>query len=149
MRAIRDVASRRERGGLGSAFHEGRERRCSACNRVRAAAEFRVPPGRWHNQCVECRARTPSARVLRQQLRVIAWRLVEKGRGGTNMPEELAIKMRRLPDRLAAIVGKTFAIQGDDASLPDDEALTRIAELLSDIDPHLVARNKGKRLGAW
>ena len=68
------------------------------------------------------------------------------------MPEELAIKMRRLPERIAAVVGKTFAIQGDEAPLADEEAINRILGLLYEIDPQLVDRNKDKRLqvlGRW
>lgn len=56
-------------------------------------------------------------------------------------------KMRlKLPDRVAVILGKTFAVCGDDAKLPDDQALIRIRDLLEAIDPEIINRNKNKRL---
>lgn len=57
-----------------------------------------------------------------------------------------ALKVVKLPDRIAAIVGKTYAVRGDDAQLADDEALTRIRDLLEELDPELIDRNKNKRL---
>jgi hypothetical protein len=52
----------------------------------------------------------------------------------------------KFPERVAAIVGKTYAVMGDDFKLADDEALTRIRDLLEELDPTLIARNKKKRL---
>lgn len=52
----------------------------------------------------------------------------------------------RFPERVAAIIGKTFALKGDDFTLTDDEALTRIRDLLEELDPTLIERNKNKRL---
>lgn len=52
----------------------------------------------------------------------------------------------RFPERVAAIVGKTYAVQGDDAQLADDEALTRIRDLLGELDETLIERNRKKRL---
>lgn len=57
-----------------------------------------------------------------------------------------ALKIARLPDRVAAIIGKTYAARGDDAVMADDEALIRIRDLLDEIDPTLIERNKNKRL---
>lgn len=69
-----------------------------------------------------------------------------EGRGVNQLPEEEAVKVLRLPERIAAIVGKTFAEMGDGAELSDDEALGRIRDLLFDIDPNIIERNKRKRL---
>lgn len=52
----------------------------------------------------------------------------------------------KFPERVAAIVGKTYAVMGDGFKLPDDEALTRIRDLLDELDETLVERNKKKRL---
>lgn len=52
----------------------------------------------------------------------------------------------RFPERVAAIVGKTYAVRGDGFKLSDDEALTRIRDLLDELDATLIARNKNKRL---
>ena len=52
----------------------------------------------------------------------------------------------KFPDRVAAIVGKTFAVRGDDSKLADDVALAMIRDLLESIDPTIIERNKNKRL---
>lgn len=57
-----------------------------------------------------------------------------------------AASFMKLPERVAAIVGKTYAVMGDDFKLADDEALTRIRDLLDELDPTLIDRNKKKRL---
>lgn len=60
--------------------------------------------------------------------------------------EEYANKVAKLPDRVAAVVGKTYAVRGDAAEMADDEALMRIRDLTDEIDPTLIERNKNKRL---
>lgn len=60
--------------------------------------------------------------------------------------DEYAIKVAKLPDRIAAIVGKTYAEQGDTAPLADDEALMQIRDLLNELDETLIPRNKNKKL---
>ncbi len=52
----------------------------------------------------------------------------------------------QFPERVAAIVGKTYAVMGDDFKMADDEALARIRDLLDELDDKLIARNKKKRL---
>ena len=52
----------------------------------------------------------------------------------------------KFPDRIAAIVGKTYAVMGDDFKLSDDEALARIRDKLDELDSTLIERNKKKRL---
>lgn len=69
-------------------------------------------------------------------------------RGGINgMTEgEYAAKYAKLLDRFAAIVGKTYEVQGDGFELSDDEAVARIVDVIKDIDPTAIERNKDKRL---
>jgi len=59
---------------------------------------------------------------------------------------EYANRLARLPDRIAAIVGKTYAEEGDAATLSDDEAIMMIRDLLAELDDTLIERNKRKRL---
>jgi hypothetical protein len=61
-------------------------------------------------------------------------------------PKEYATKLQRLPDRIAAIVAKTYAIQVDAWELEDDVALVMIRDLINDIDDTLVERNAKKKL---
>jgi hypothetical protein len=64
-------------------------------------------------------------------------------------PKEYAAWLQKLPDRIAAIVAKTYAVIGDDAikhGIPDDEALIDIMDLLNAGDDTLIARNRNKRL---
>jgi phosphatidate phosphatase APP1 len=80
-------------------------------------------------------------------LRRLGERRILMGRGKEGMtPEEYATKVAKLPDRVAAIIGKTGAEMGDSATLADDEALMRIRDLLFEIDDSLLERNKNKRL---
>lgn len=60
--------------------------------------------------------------------------------------EKQAVALAKLPTKIAAIIGKTYSIRGDDAALSDDEALMRIRDLLDELDPTLIERNKNKRL---
>lgn len=62
------------------------------------------------------------------------------------MVEEMTRKILKLPDKVAAIVAKTYAVCGDDFKLADDQALVRIRDLLEGIDPEIISRNKNKRL---
>ncbi len=52
----------------------------------------------------------------------------------------------KFPERVAAIVGKTYAVMGDEFKLSDDEALTRIRDYLDELDETIIERNKKKRL---
>ncbi len=70
-----------------------------------------------------------------------------KRKGVMRMPEEQAELVAKFPDRVAAIVGKTYAEMGDAHILADDEALNRIRDLLLEIDEEIIGRNKNKRLG--
>lgn len=64
-------------------------------------------------------------------------------------PKDYAAWLQKLPDRVAAIVGKTYAVMGDDAikhGIPDDVALVQIMDLLNAGDDTLIARNAKKKL---
>ena len=63
-----------------------------------------------------------------------------------SMPEEYAIQLRKLPERVASIVGKTFAELGDAASLSDDQAVGMIRDLLLELDEQIIEQNRNKRL---
>lgn len=62
------------------------------------------------------------------------------------MKEGYAAKFHKLPDRIAAIVGKTFAVRGDAWTLSDDEALCRIVDELNELDERLIEQHSKKRL---
>ena len=64
------------------------------------------------------------------------------------MPDahEYATKLAKLPARIAAIVGKTYTVQGDGAVMADDQALSMIRDILEDLDPEVIGRNKDKRM---
>lgn len=60
--------------------------------------------------------------------------------------KQQAVALRKFPERVAAIIGKTWQVRGDDAELADDEAVQRIRDLLDEMDNTLIERNKNKRL---
>lgn len=62
------------------------------------------------------------------------------------VPQDYATKLAKLPDRIAAIVGKTFTVQGDTAQMADDQALSMIRDLLEELDSQIIERNKNKKL---
>jgi hypothetical protein len=81
-------------------------------------------------------------------LLALARRRFHKKKEGNCMPEALdyAMKLAKFPDRVAAIIAKTYAVMGDAAQLSDDEALMMIRDLCDELDDTLVERNKNKRL---
>ncbi len=61
--------------------------------------------------------------------------------------ERQSVNLIRFPAKVAAILGKTYTIRGDDPNvIPDDEAIMRIRDLLDGLDETLIERNKNKRL---
>lgn len=62
------------------------------------------------------------------------------------MVDDLTKKILKLPDQVARIVARTYAVCGDDFKLSDEEALIRIRDLLEAIDPEIINRAKKKRL---
>ena len=65
----------------------------------------------------------------------------------TRQIEQQSVKLIKFPERVAAVIGKTYSIRGDDPKvIPDDEAIMRIRDLLDELDDTVVERNKNKRL---
>ncbi len=147
----------------------GPTRMCPVCGEKRVVRDFQpVRKTAGHTRrplnlfCNECRLRNPDgvrrflhagrpvAKVNRREVvrffRELARRRFLKGRGLLMSAEEYAVKASKLPDRIAAIIGKTYAEMGDAAQLADDEALMMIRDVLLELDPTLIERNKNKRL---
>lgn len=61
-------------------------------------------------------------------------------------PEQTTALDRKLYDRIAAVVSKTYAELGDAAKLADDEAVEVIRELLLNFDPNIIDRNRFRNL---
>lgn len=135
---------------------------CPLCREPREWTEFLLGPGSplLVAVCGTCReTRRDEARrlvrmtraevrrrVLDTLLKLARARSIYQRKGVKHLPEELAVLMRKFPDRVAAIIGKTFAVMGDSAQLTDDEAISRIRDLLLDLDEGIIDRNKHKRL---
>jgi hypothetical protein len=49
-------------------------------------------------------------------------------------------------NRVATVVGKTYAERGDDAQLADDEALMLVRDLLLDLDAGIIERHRKRKL---
>lgn len=62
------------------------------------------------------------------------------------LAEEYAVGLAKLPDRIAAIIGKTYAERGDAFELADDTAVGMIRDLLNELDATIIGKNKHKRL---
>lgn len=54
------------------------------------------------------------------------------------MVDEKTRKVIKFFDRAADILVRTLPVGGDDFTVPDDEAITRIRDLLDDIDPEIM-----------
>jgi hypothetical protein len=144
-------------------------RLCPVCGERRAVKEFQIrrrserQRGRLNIYCNPCRLNNregvrrffasgkPVVNVNRREvikmLRELARRRIQKGRVRIQMlPEEYATKTAKLPDRIAAIVAKTYAVRGDAADVADDQALMMIRDLLDELDETLIPRNANKRL---
>lgn len=139
-------------------------RLCPVCGQMRPVADFLISKKRRSLNifCNECKRTNkdgvrrflsggrPASVINRKQiikvLRELARRRISKREGIRMTTDEYALKAAKLPDRVAAIVGKTYAEQGDAAQLADDEALMMIRDLLIELDETLIPRNKNKRL---
>lgn len=64
-------------------------------------------------------------------------------------------KVLKLGESIGRVLCNTFAVRGDEATTTDEEALTRIRDLIEEIDPEIInklmrerdrKRNKKKRL---
>lgn len=97
-------------------------------------------------QAIEEEAHRQRQQAVLPFLTALAERRIERGKGVKGMPEEYAVRLAKLPERIAAIAGKTYAKLQDDYKLADDEALGMICDLLDELDPTLIERNQHKRL---
>lgn len=61
-------------------------------------------------------------------------------------PQDYAGKLAKLPDRIAAVLAKTVAVQGDAFEVDDSVALMMILDTINDLDPSLIERNANKKL---
>lgn len=127
-----------------------RRRFCPACREKRGEDEFRYSERnpRLTKVCLFCRSsRFRSQRRFWAITELLEQIYKKKGvmilKGAVKNQAENYLKF---PERVAAIVGKTFAVEGDDFKLEDDVALTRIRDLLNELDPTLIPRNRKKKL---
>lgn len=132
------------------------------CRKRDSKAAFKVH-GVIHRFCIICWAdrrervrrwlsRNAQETYFRRWASQIVFRAIlrrtRKGVITTQQAEDTATKMLKLPDRIAAIIGKTFVVRGDDFTLEDDIALSKIRDLIDEIDPTAIKRNKDKRLSS-
>jgi hypothetical protein len=132
-----------------------RPRICIKCGDRKPAKEFRRSnrDSRLLLDCWNCR-HPQAGRRRNSTFRKQIWAICDVLRGGRRKGKEAkelsirkqAVDLVKLPERIAAIVGKTYVVMGDDAKLEDDVALMRIRDLLDQLDPKLIERNKNKRL---
>lgn len=150
--------------------NRARFRKCPVCFEPKQAREYRISnrnPTR-HLICYQCRKSKETlknfyggavkivklppvdpAQRKRNLARLTRHFAKRNGRGTeANMAavKNQAVNYLKFPERVAAILGKTYAVMGDDAKMSDDEALTRIRDLLDELDETLIERNKKKRL---
>lgn len=142
-------------------------RQCPECRLPKEPVEFLNRRGPTRRVCVDCHREGMKKKGQLRALNFYHWgpefkkradalsfivalaeRRIQKGKGVILMPEEYAVALARLPERIAAIVGKSYAVQQDAATLADDEALGRIRDLLIELDPKIIDRNKNKRLAS-
>jgi DNA-directed RNA polymerase subunit RPC12/RpoP len=126
--------------------------RCADCKREIRVMQTSLPN---HSVCARCRQkRLPQRshhlwRAILYMVRRDTEGEIQDREGVMLMPEDHAVLVAKFPERVAAIVGKTFEVIGADAfgrGLADDEALALIRNLLNEIDPDLIERNKHKSL---
>lgn len=148
--------------------NKARYRKCPVCLKPKTAREFRVSnrnPKRdlicWKCRCnkivvkqfwggkAEITKRQPMSAMLWEDLfKRLSAHFNKRNKEESEMSKtnKQAADFLKFPERIAAIVGKTYAVMGDDWKLSDDEALTRIRDLLDALDDTLIVRNKKKRL---
>lgn len=76
----------------------------------------------------------------------LAQLLQKRGKEVAIIAKEYAERVVGLPDKIAAIIGKTYPVMGDGAALADDEAIMRIRDELLELDAEIIERNRNKRL---
>jgi len=148
-----------------------RQRRCPVCGEIKLLGDFKVKKRSrvLDMVCAGCRRDNPEAvrefyRPERSVLEIhkgaiisfltaLAERRISRGKEAKGMgdemghtPSEYAARVAKLPDRIAAIISKTYAEMGEAFTLSDDEANMMIRDLLNELDETLIPRNKKKRL---
>ena len=125
----------------------GVEFRCGKCRAYRSGADFFFDDPLFAGWCQGCRRAGKGGRFARA-MEVLRYISVQfgKGKGVIKRMEDQTTRERRLPERIAAVIGKTHALQGDNFTLIDDDAINRIVDLLEETHPGIVDRNKDKRL---
>lgn len=150
--------------------NRARFRKCPVCLEPKQAREYRISNRNPKRDliCWKCRKGSPNTvknfyggavkiekpvfdkERFRRNLARLAAHFAKRAERGTevNMSavNNQAANYLKFPERVAAIVGKTYSVMGDDFKLSDDEALTRIRDLIDELDPTLIERNKKKRL---
>lgn len=138
--------------------------RCPKCEKAKYKKDFRSKSGKPSPICNECRKQFPNAErdffgvkpkeegfekhrigvftILKNQ----KFKKKEVTKLASAKARTYADKLTQMPGKIATILGKTFVVRGDDATLSDDEALVRIRDLIDDFEPNLIAQNKNKRL---
>jgi hypothetical protein len=97
-------------------------------------------------QAIEEERRRQRDKAVLPFLTALAERRIQRGKGVKGLAEEHAVMLVKLPERIAAIIGKTYAEMGDSAPLADDTAVGMIRDLLNELDGTIIERNKNKRL---
>lgn len=150
--------------------NRARFRKCPVCLEPKQAREYRISNRNPKRDliCWNCRKRAPQAvknyyggavkierpvfdtKRFERNLARLAAHFAKRAERGTEVnmsaTTNQAASYLKFPERVAAILGKTYAVMGDDARMSDDEALTRIRDLLDELDSTLIERNKRKRL---
>lgn len=136
---------------------------CPGCGQKRFKRDFKLKSKRVVKFCRDCRKNPPAAEPTRSHFerhfsaitRLLKVDYIErktKGKEVKNMGKITANArgyangLTSLPDKIAAIIGRTYLVRGDDYKIPDDEAIIRIRDLLEEIDPKIIERNKNKKL---
>jgi hypothetical protein len=141
--------------------HINRLRNCPACGKRKHSYYFRE--SRKNNAinkiCLHCRQNSPKNLREKQKkerrkksafrhnfFKVYRFLKSRKKEVNTVARKQDVLGILKFPERVAAIVGKTYAVMGDDFKLADDEANMMIRDLLEEYDEGIIRRNKNKRL---
>jgi hypothetical protein len=106
--------------------------------------------------CAVCGAANSLSRIggwdwLGNFLIALARKRYHKQKEGSCMTaaRDYATQLAKLPDRIAAILGKSVAVKGDAFDLDDAEALIMILDIINELDSTLIERNKDKKLARF
>jgi hypothetical protein len=121
---------------------------CPLCGKTRKPGDFIIPASDIATKnCRKCRSLKSKGR--NEMHRISQGRVVHSlTRKGVieEMAQERAERLVKLPEQIAAIIGKTYAERGDNYELSDDTAVGMVRDLLLELDETIIQRNKDKRL---